>query len=199
MISQCLVGTYKIAITYGGKQIPKSPFRVKVEPAADASKVKVTGPGIEPSGIRAEEPTYFEIDASEAGEGKVDVSIEPDSRRMPKVDEIQVKEGDKPNTYIVTYVPPKKGKYTITVKFAGDDVPKSPFSVAVEPGIDVSKCRVYGPGLEEVIVGQEASFTAECPEEAGTVVYLLTYISYMASIFALTLLPLRAGIFLGLL
>ena len=91
---------------------------------------------------------------------------------MPKVDEIDIKEGDKPNTYRVTYVPPKKGKYTITVKFAGDDVPKSPFNIAVEPGIDVSKCKVYGPGLEEVIVGQEASFTAECPEEAGMYVYV---------------------------
>ena len=167
-----VAGNYTVNITYGGKQIPKSPFHVKIEPAADASKVKVTGPGIEPTGIRAEEPTHFVIDASEAGEGNVDVSIEPDSRRMPKVDEIEVKEGDKPNTYIVTYVPPKKGKYTITVKFAGDDVPKSPFSIAVEPGVDASKCKVYGPGLEEVIVGQEASFTAECPEEAGMYVYV---------------------------
>ncbi|XP_065067168.1 filamin-A-like isoform X4 [Rhopilema esculentum] len=160
-------GEHTITVTFGGKPIPKSPFKVKIEPAADASKVKVSGPGIKPTGIRAEEPTYIEIDASEAGEGNVDVSIEPDSRRMPKVDDIEVKEGDKPNTYIVTYVPPKKGKYTITIKFGGDDVPKSPFKIDVEPGIDVSQCKVYGPGLEEVIVGQESSFTAECPEEAG--------------------------------
>ena len=165
--SPCFSGEHTITVTFGGKPIPKSPFKVKIEPAADASKVKVSGPGIEPTGIRAEEPTYIEIDASEAGEGNVDVSIEPDSRRMPKVDDIEVKEGDKPNTYIVTYVPPKKGKYTITIKFAGDDVPKSPFKIDVEPGIDVSQCKVYGPGLEEVIVGQESSFTAECPEEAG--------------------------------
>ena len=88
-------------------------------------------------------------------------------RRMPKVDEIEVKEGDRPNTYIVTYIPPKKGNYTISVKFAGDDVPKSPFKIAVEPGIDASKCRAFGPGLDEAIVGEEAPFTVECEDGAG--------------------------------
>ena len=48
-----------------------------MNPAFDASKVKVTGPGIKPSGVKSMEPTYFEVDASEAGEGNVDISIEP--------------------------------------------------------------------------------------------------------------------------
>ena len=86
---------------------------------------------------------------------------------MPKVEDIEVKEGDKPNTYIVTYVPPKKGTYNITVKFGGDDVPKSPFKIGVEPGIDVTQCRAFGPGLDEAIVGEEATFTVECGEGAG--------------------------------
>ncbi len=72
------IGNHTIKVTFGGKPIPKSPFKVKIEPGADASKVRVTGPGIEPTGVRAEEPTYFEIDASEAGDGNVDVSIEPE-------------------------------------------------------------------------------------------------------------------------
>lgn len=66
-----------MTITFGGKPIPKSPFTVKINPAFDASKVKVTGPGIKPTGVKSMQPTYFEVDASEAGEGNVDIKIEP--------------------------------------------------------------------------------------------------------------------------
>ena len=64
-------------ITYSGKHIPRSPFKVKVSPSSDASKVKVTGPGIKAEGVKSLEPTYFEVDASEAGEGNVDINIDP--------------------------------------------------------------------------------------------------------------------------
>lgn len=32
-------------------------------------KVKVYGPGVEKSGLKANEPTYFTVDCSEAGQG----------------------------------------------------------------------------------------------------------------------------------
>ena len=74
---QIHLGPHTVNITYGGKHIPRSPFKVKVSPSSDASKVKVTGPGIKPEGVKSLEPTYFEVDASEAGEGNVDINIEP--------------------------------------------------------------------------------------------------------------------------
>lgn len=76
-ILYCCAGPHTVNITYGGKHIPKSPFKVKINPAFDASKVKVTGPGIKPTGVKSMQPTYFEVDASEAGEGNVDIKIEP--------------------------------------------------------------------------------------------------------------------------
>ena len=72
-----LIGNHTVNITYGGKPVAKSPYKVKISPAFDASKVKVFGPGIKPSGVKSMEPTYFEVDASEAGEGNVDITIEP--------------------------------------------------------------------------------------------------------------------------
>ena len=119
---------------------------MKINPSFDASKVKVFGAGVEPSGVKSMEPTYFEIDASEAGEGNVDINIEPTGRDAPKVKDIDVKEGKKPNSYIVTYIAPKEGDYKITVTFAGVAVPRSPFKVKVVPGVDTSKVKVKGPG-----------------------------------------------------
>ena len=86
---------------------------------------------------------------------------------MPKVKYINVEKGDKPNTYHVYYVPSKEDNYAIPVKFAGEPVPKSPFKIDIKPGSDASKCKAYGPGLEEPIIGEENLFTVECPPEAG--------------------------------
>jgi len=62
---------------------------------------------------------------------------------LPKVKDIDVKEGKKPNSYIVTYIPPKEGEYVITVTFATLPV----FKIKVEPGCDASKCKVKGQGM----------------------------------------------------
>lgn len=70
-------GTHTVNITYGGKHIPESPFKVNISPKADASKVKVSGPGIHPENVKSLEPTFIEVDASQAGEGNVDIQIEP--------------------------------------------------------------------------------------------------------------------------
>jgi filamin len=43
-----------------------------------------------------------------------------------------------------------EGPYTITIKFAGRDIPKSPFSVGVQGFAgDPSKVTASGPGLEK--------------------------------------------------
>ncbi|XP_066922248.1 filamin-A-like isoform X11 [Clytia hemisphaerica] len=159
-------GNHTVNITFGGKPVAKSPYKVKINPAFDASKVKVFGPGIKPTGVKSMEPTYFEVDATEAGEGNVEINIEPTDESMPKVKDIDVSE-KKPNHYVVKYVPPKQGEYIITVTFAGAKVPKSPFKIKVEPGCDASKCKVSGQGIEEPIVGQDNPFTVECPPDAG--------------------------------
>ena len=51
-----------MTIKFGGKEIPKSPFVVKVEEIeGDASKVIAQGPGLEQQGIIANTKTYFEV------------------------------------------------------------------------------------------------------------------------------------------
>lgn len=39
--------------------------------------MKVTGPGVEKTGVQPGKPTWFTINASEAGKGDVQVKVEP--------------------------------------------------------------------------------------------------------------------------
>lgn len=51
---------------------------------------------------------------------------------------------NKDGTYTVTYVPDKTGRYTIGVKYGGDDIPSSPYRIRASPAGDASKCLATG-------------------------------------------------------
>lgn len=53
-------------VMYAATHVPKSPFRVRAGPPFDASKVKVSGKGVDEEPL-AEEPVEFLCDCSEAG------------------------------------------------------------------------------------------------------------------------------------
>lgn len=57
-----LEGVYKVIVRFSGRDIPKSPYQVRVGAnAANASRVTATGPGLQPDGVVVNKPTYFEI------------------------------------------------------------------------------------------------------------------------------------------
>lgn len=47
-------------------------------------------------------------------------------------------------TYTVAYVPDVTGRYTILIKYGGDEIPFSPYRVRAVPTGDASKCTVTG-------------------------------------------------------
>lgn len=53
-------------VKYASTHVPKSPFRVRAGPPFDASKVKVSGRGVDEEPF-TEEPVEFVCDCSEAG------------------------------------------------------------------------------------------------------------------------------------
>ncbi|XP_053324668.1 filamin-B isoform X1 [Spea bombifrons] len=154
---------HTIAVTYGGVGVPKSPFRVNIGQGSHPHLVKVFGPGVEKTGLKANEPTHFTVDCTEAGEGDVSVGIKCDARVVS--DEEQDIEFDIiPNandTFTVKYTPPAAGRYTIKVLFAGEEIPSSPFRLKVDPSHDASKVRAEGPGLSKSGVenGKPSHFT----------------------------------------
>lgn len=45
--------------------------QVAIGEGSHPENVKVYGPGVEKSGLKANEPTYFTVDCSEAGQGEM--------------------------------------------------------------------------------------------------------------------------------
>lgn len=55
---------------------------------------------------------------------------------------------NKDGTHTVTYIPLTSGMYTLLLKYGGRPVPGFPAKVMVDPAVDTSKVKVFGPGLE---------------------------------------------------
>lgn len=64
-----------------------------------------------------------------------------DPEGKPKKASIQ---DNKDGTYTVSYVPDMSGRYTITIKYGGDQIPFSPYSIQATPTGDASKCVLSG-------------------------------------------------------
>ncbi|KAF1593647.1 UNVERIFIED_CONTAM: Filamin-A, partial [Eudyptes pachyrhynchus] len=151
-------GPYTAAVKFADQEVPRSPFKIKVLPAHDASKVRASGPGLSASGIPASLPVEFTIDARDAGEGLLTVQI-LDPEGQPKKAAIR-DNGD--GTYTVSYVPDLPGRYTITIKYGGDEIPCSPFRIHAVPAGDASKCLVTGACLGPTIqIGEETVITVD--------------------------------------
>lgn len=59
-LEQCLLPEHKTP----------APTQVNVGEGSHPERVKVYGPGVEKTGLKANEPTYFTVDCSEAGQGE---------------------------------------------------------------------------------------------------------------------------------
>ncbi|XP_067932451.1 filamin-A-like isoform X2 [Watersipora subatra] len=130
---------HTIFVTYGGVNVPNSPFRVYVEEPSKPDKVKVFGPGIEP-GVTCNEGTHFFVDCTEAGPGDIAISLTDDKGMDVPVDADDNGEG----LFRIEYVPETYGTYTVNVLFADQEIPTSPYTVKIEPSIDVSGVKVVG-------------------------------------------------------
>ncbi|XP_076153008.1 filamin-C isoform X11 [Alosa pseudoharengus] len=159
-------GPYTVCVKYADQEVPRSPFKIKALPAHDASKVRASGPGLNASGVPASLPVEFTIDARDAGEGLLTVQI-LDPEGKPKKANIR---DNRDGTYTVSYVPDMTGRYTITIKYGGDEIPYSPYRIHAVPSGDASKCLVtvsigghgLGSGLGPTIqIGEETVITVD--------------------------------------
>ncbi|MEE6526296.1 hypothetical protein FKM82_026864, partial [Ascaphus truei] len=127
------------------------------------NKVKVYGPGVAKSGLKAHEPTYFTVDCADAGQGDVSIGIKcaPGVVGSAEADiDFDIIRNDN-DTFTVKYNPPGAGSYTIMVLFAGQATPMSPIHIKVDPSHDASKVKADGPGLNRsgVEIGKPTHFT----------------------------------------
>uniref|UniRef100_A0A7P0NMY4 Filamin A n=1 Tax=Homo sapiens TaxID=9606 RepID=A0A7P0NMY4_HUMAN len=157
-------GSYTIMVLFADQATPTSPIRVKVEPSHDASKVKAEGPGLSRTGVELGKPTHFTVNAKAAGKGKLDVQFSGLTKGDAVRDVDIIDHHD--NTYTVKYTPVQQGPVGVNVTYGGDPIPKSPFSVAVSPSLDLSKIKVSGLG-EKVDVGKDQEFTVKSKGAGG--------------------------------
>ncbi|RXG70649.1 Filamin-A [Armadillidium vulgare] len=137
------VGLHSINVFFAGQPIPGSPFGVKV---SDVRKVKASGRGLQPIGVRVKDEADFKVYTEGAGEGNVEIKVIGPGGITESIQSKQIDE------HITEYVyhPKKEGKYTVHV---------GPYK---ETAI-----RAYGPGLKGGVVGYPALFTVETNGETG--------------------------------
>lgn len=139
----------KAHVLYNGKDVPNSPFAIKVRPLVEPDKVKISGPAIVEKGIPASIPTSVKIDTSDAGFGDLEVKVSgPDGHPRP----VKIHEnGD--GTVNATFVPDDCGRYKLDVKYGGKDVPKTPIPIQAYAIGNVSPARISAKGVFFNIIG----------------------------------------------
>jgi len=177
-------GSYQVLVRYDGEEVPRCPFRLRVLPTYDASKVKCSGTGVGKTTLPATLPVQFQIDTRDAGDATVAVQITTPKREKSSVSMKSIsnpkdrdEEGvlSKPftnedgnptkaeihdnedGTFTVSYIPDEVGRYTVSVKYGEDEVPYSPYRMRSQPSGDAKKCIVSGDGIDNpILIDQEA-------------------------------------------
>ena len=158
-------GEYELRILWGDAHVRGSPFKVKVtgEAVNDATKVKVTGPGL--SGGRVGETLKFFVEGeSGSGPGPLGVRIVGPSK--PKI----VADDSSTEGVEISYTCQDPGEYQLTLKWGDQELPMSPhtFTITGEGrAINPLLCTASGAGMSGGTVGQPATFTVNVPDEAG--------------------------------
>ena len=135
------VGSYVMDVYVTGVKIQDSPIFFK---AYDSGLIQVSDVG---SGIVGQ-PCQFRVDASQAGEGQLEISI--NDGEVPN--HVQVLGGGR---CLVHFTPELPKPHTIDIRFNGEAVPDCPFVCRVS---DTSQVTVNLSHLELMPVGEPAMF-----------------------------------------
>ncbi|XP_061194598.1 filamin-A-like isoform X4 [Saccostrea echinata] len=143
-------GKHVLQVKYGGEHVNGSPFVLKVNAQPDASKVRVTGPGVE-HGILATFQSRFIVETRGAGAGQLTVRI-----RGPKGGfQVEMyRDSQRDRTILCRYDPTETGLYIISVRWSGVDVPGSPFQIHI---VDTQQ------ELEQILHDQSFSHSSVTP------------------------------------
>jgi len=135
------VGSYVVEISIDGDKLQGSPFIAK---AYDSSQIRVS----DVTNGAVGQPCQFRVDASQAGEGQLEISI--NDGEVPN--HVQVLGGGK---CLVSFTPEQAKIHTIEIKFNGETVPDCPFTCKIA---DTSRVSVSLRNMELIAAGEVAQF-----------------------------------------
>ena len=151
-------GAYLVSVIAGGSHIAGSPFKLHAQPGPEPEKCNVYGPALEEGAVLSiGKPIDFFVDTANGGTGKLTVKAVGPGGVQARVFMAKGRKG----LYDIKIDPVRHGKYRVNVKWSDQHIPGSPFVLKIFPGVDASKCKAYGPGLENGNVGIATSFTIE--------------------------------------
>ncbi|XP_063983805.1 filamin-C isoform X1 [Diachasmimorpha longicaudata] len=134
-----------MTVSWNGRQLKGCPLQINITSAADASRVICSGDGLK-NGIVGQEIRSF-IDTRRAGPGELTAHcVGPHKVAYCELYD----HGDA--TFTLNVKPQEAGRHALTIKYAGEHVPGSPFTLRVSGAPDASKVRVYGPGIEHGVL-----------------------------------------------
>lgn len=137
-------GEHQLRVTWASRPVKGCPLTVHVSAGSengDASRVVCSGTGLQGGVVGREIRSW--IDTRRAGPGELTAHCTGPN----KVAYCELYEhGD--GTFTLNVKPQEAGRHVLSVQFAGDHVPGSPFVLKVAGAPDPSKVRVYGPGVE---------------------------------------------------
>ena len=138
-----LPGEYMITVKFANQHIEGSPFRAYVTAKYDASKVKISGKGLQTGHVRVYDWAEAKIDCSEAGEAELSYDVIGPNGSLSTPIPSNLRLQDQSGIYSLKYQPQIEGYHTIVIKYGGQYVYRSPVKVLVKPYVDVSGIRVY--------------------------------------------------------
>ncbi|KAG6458999.1 hypothetical protein O3G_MSEX011155 [Manduca sexta] len=137
-------GDHQLRVLWAGRLVKGCPLTVVVSAGSesgDASRVVCSGAGLSGGVVGREIRSW--IDTRRAGPGELAAHCTGPN----KVAYCELYEhGD--GTFTLNVKPAEAGRHTLSIQFAGEHVPGSPFVLKVAGAPDPSKVRVYGPGVE---------------------------------------------------
>ncbi len=138
-ITPPVAGEYKLDIKFGGQEVPGAPFALQ---AYDPSKVKAYGSGVTGEGARVGQPAEVFVDTRDTGLAPMEVQV---TTPAGETSTVELSPTDEQGVFSGSYAPKEVGHYGVEVKFAGEQIPDSPFCVPIG---DPTKVQLSGPGLE---------------------------------------------------
>jgi filamin len=139
-------GNYELQVHYEDRHVHGSPSKVHIQSYnSTAELIKVDAHTLK-LGIIGEEVKTV-IDARKAGAGHLSAQCMGPSQ-LEYCELFDNRDG----TYILSVTPKEIGKHTLSIKYANEHVPGSPFVFTVSHPPDATKVKVFGPGVEHGIL-----------------------------------------------